>query len=122
MTEIYFKELEKYEFKPTSREKVIRYLKFYLIPGRRDPQFSAIEYEIDKTKSRRKLFRRLLTPLTITGILMILFIAVLAMYAPWITEYTIEEITPPNYPGEPAFAPPSPGHPLGTTKLTFFKL
>ncbi|MFX1424948.1 MAG: ABC transporter permease [Promethearchaeota archaeon] len=94
-------------------------MKFYLVPGKRDPQFTTIEYEIDKTKSRRRLFRRLLTPLTITGIFMILFITVLAIYAPWITEYTIEEITPPNYPAEEAFAPPSPEHPLGTTKYGY---
>jgi len=119
MTQIYLTELEKNKVQSTFKEKLIRYLKFYLIPGRRDPEFSAIESEIDKIKSKRKLFRRFLTPLTIAGFFMILFIALLAVYSPWLTTYTLEEITPPNYPIEKAFASPSPEHPLGTTKYGY---
>lgn len=119
MTQIYLEESEKNKDQSTSKEKLSRLLKFYLIPGRRDPEFSAIEYEIDKIKSKRKLFRRMLTPLTITGFCMILFIAFLAVFAPWLTEYTLHEITPPYYPGEDAFLSPSPEHPLGTTKFGY---
>ena len=50
MTQIYLTEIEKNKVR--SKEKLIRYLKFYLIPGRRDPEFSAIESEIDKIKSK----------------------------------------------------------------------
>lgn len=112
-------ELEKYESQLTIKDKLIRYLKFYLIPGWRDNRFTAIEFEIGKIKSKRRLFRRIITPLTIVGFVMILFIVVLAIYAPWLTTYTIEEITPPNYPNARAFQQPSAEHPLGTTKYGY---
>ena len=68
-------ELSKYSNKKVSnRTKVIRYLKFFLIPGWRDPEFGSKEYEIDKIKSKRRLFRRLITPLTIMGFFLILLI------------------------------------------------
>lgn len=119
MTQIYLEELEKYESQLTIKDKLIRYLKFYLIPGWRDNRFTAIEFEIGKIKSKRRLFRRIITPLTIVGFVMILFIVVLAIYAPWLTTYTLEEITPPNYPNARAFQQPSAEHPLGTTKYGY---
>jgi len=94
-------------------------LKFYLVPGWRDPEFEAAEFEIGKIKSKRKLFRRLLTPLTIAGIVMILFIAFMGMYAPWLTSFTIDHLTPPDFLPETPFTPPSPEHPLGTTEYGF---
>ena len=52
----------------------LRKLKFYLIPFYRKSEFSAREYEIGKIKSKRKTFARFLNPLTIFGVLCILFI------------------------------------------------
>ncbi|MFX1345235.1 MAG: ABC transporter permease [Promethearchaeota archaeon] len=94
--------------------------KFYLIPGYRNPEFSAKEFEIGKIKSKRRFFRRLLTPLTIAGMIMILFIAVLAVYSCWFTPYPLQELCRPFTPqlGDP-FAAPSPEHPLGTTKYAY---
>ena len=94
-------------------------LKFYLIPGWREPEFEATEFEIGKIKSKRRLFRRLLTPLSIVGILMILFIAFLAVYSPWLTPFSIENLTPPKYPFETPYLDPSTKHPFGTTKYGF---
>ena len=94
-------------------------LKFYLVPGWRDPEFEATEFEIGKIKSKRKLFRRLLAPLTIAGIVMILFIAFMGMYAPWLTSITIDHLTPPDFLPETPFLPPSSEHPLGTTEYGF---
>ena len=100
--------------------KFKRLLKFYLIPGWRDDQFAEQEYEIEKIKSKRRLFRRFLTPLTIIGLLLILFLAILAVYAPWLTTYKLQEVTLPYLPpgGDP-FGPPSAVHPLGTTKYGY---
>lgn len=99
------------------KKKFFRFLKFYLIPGWRDPEFSAQEYQIEKIKSKRRLFRHLLKPLTIFGILMILFIFVLAVYTPWLTHYPLQELRIPYVPPNPTeFAPPSAEHPLGTTE------
>jgi len=113
-------EAEKNEISPRSENKLKMYLKFYLIPGWRNPDFNAREYEIGKIKSKRKLFRRLLTPLTIMAMFMVLFIAFLALYAPWLTEYTLEKLASPYIPsdGKP-FDPPSPEHPLGTTRFGY---
>ncbi|MBY8984962.1 MAG: ABC transporter permease [Candidatus Lokiarchaeota archaeon] len=106
---------------PTVKKKggFFRYLKFYLIPGWREPDFEDTEYEIGRIKSKRRLFRRLLKPLSIAGIVMILFIAVLGVYSPWLTPFTIENLTPPDFPFETPYLDPSPEHPLGTTKYGF---
>jgi len=121
MTQSYqIEELERKEISPRRKSKFTRFLKFYLIPCWRDPQFTAKEYEIGKIKSKRRLLRRLLTPLTIAGALMIIFIAICAMYAPWLTPYTIDEISFPYLPpGGVVFDPPSAAHPLGTTKYGY---
>ncbi|MFX0000417.1 MAG: ABC transporter permease [Candidatus Hodarchaeota archaeon] len=97
------------------RRKIFDLLKFYLIPGWRDPEFSDIEYEIGKTQSKRKVFRRLLTPLTVVGSIMIIFIIFCGVFAPLLTPYTVEELTNPLKSGANPFAPPSAEHPLGTT-------
>ncbi|MFX1363825.1 MAG: ABC transporter permease [Promethearchaeota archaeon] len=118
MTEQAYIEDKDYEkFESPRKKKFFRFIKFYLIPGWRDPEFSAQEYQIEKIKSKRRLFRRVLKPLTITGLIMVLFVVILAIYAPWISKIPLEELVPPNIPpGENAFAPPSAEHPLGTTK------
>jgi ABC-type dipeptide/oligopeptide/nickel transport system permease subunit len=90
--------------------------KFYLIPGWRDPNFSYQEYQIEKIKSKRRLFRRLLKPLTLIGFIMLLFILILAVYTPWLTPYPLQEIVIPYIPpGENPFDDPSAEHPFGTT-------
>ncbi|MFW9822069.1 MAG: ABC transporter permease, partial [Candidatus Thorarchaeota archaeon] len=106
------------------RKTILNYLKFYFIPGWRDPEFSAIEYEIGKIKSKRKIFRRLLKPLTILGILLVLFIVFCGVYTPWLSKYTINpshplSITDFGISGGESFAPPSLDHPLGTTRYGY---
>jgi len=109
--------------KEIEREKSItRYAKFMLIPGWRDPDFTEIEHKISKTKSKRKLFRRVLNPLTIIGIVMILFIVFCAVFSPWITPYPLRLVNNPYLSmeeGFPEFAPPSLEHPLGTTRYGY---
>jgi peptide/nickel transport system permease protein len=99
--------------------KILRNLKFYLIPGWRDEKFTEIEYELGKIKSKRKVFRRILSPLTIIAIFLILFITFCAVYAPWLTPYTVKELTNKGVSGGVPFALPSPGHPLGTTRYAY---
>jgi len=94
---------------------VLRHLKFFLIPGWRDPVFQAREFEIEKVKSKRRFFRKLLTPLSITGIILILFITFLAFYAPLLTPYTQAMVTDWGVSGEEPFALPSALHPFGNT-------
>lgn len=104
-----------------NKKKIFRYLKFFLIPGWRDPIFSQRENDIEKTKSKRRFFRRLLKPLTLIGISLILFIVFLAIYAPWIAKYTLETIVTISKAidfGDP-YTLPSELHPWGTTYGAF---
>jgi ABC-type dipeptide/oligopeptide/nickel transport system permease subunit len=104
-----------------SKENIIRALKFLVIPGWRDPKISQKEYEIEKIKSKRKFFRRLIKPLTLIGIGLIFFIVFLAVYAPWISTYTLEtviDVARAIDVGDP-YTFPSPTHIWGTTKFAF---
>jgi peptide/nickel transport system permease protein len=121
MSQIFIEESKKAELSfKFEKKNIVRWFKFYLIPGWRDPEFSATEQEIGKIKSKRRKFRRLLTPLTILGFIMILFIVTCAVYTPWLTPYTLKEVTKPTIiPGGQQFAPPSDDHPLGTTENAY---
>ena len=104
-----------------SKRNIVRAIKFLIVPGWRDPEFSAREYEIEKTKSKRKFFRKLIKPLTLIGIGIILFIVFLAVYAPWISTYTLEFVTDVAKAidvGEP-YTYPSPEHIWGTTAYAY---
>ena len=104
------------DFAVSGKKKWVNLLKFYLLPAWRNPEFTAYENEIEKIKSKRRLFRRFLTPLTIIGFLMILFITVLAVYAPWFTAIPLQDVTLPHIDKTLVpFEDPTPEHPLGTT-------
>ncbi len=109
-------EIKSYKYNANSKNKVFRLLKFYVIPGWRSPEFEATEYEIRTMKSKRKTFRPLISPLAIVGLVIMLIIVYMGVFAPWLTPFTVENITPPGFLPETPYLPPSPGHPLGTTK------
>ena len=119
MTEMVY-ETKQDEKKQGKKSNISRLLKFYLLPGWRDPEFTQMQDKIEKIKSKRRLFRRLLTPLSMIGLAMVLFIAVLAVFSPWLTPYTINQVAQPYLPvGGIPFADPSPAHPLGTTRYGY---
>ncbi|MHA2366653.1 MAG: hypothetical protein ACXAC7_22060 [Candidatus Hodarchaeales archaeon] len=70
---------------------------FYLLPGWRVPEFSEHEDEIEKIRSKRRFFRHLLTSLTIVGSLIILSFIFMGIFTPWLTNYTLQQIVPPQY-------------------------
>lgn len=105
--------------KSLNKTNIARHFWFFLIPGWRDPEFVAREYEIEKIKSKRRLFRRLITPLTISGFLLITFIVFLAVYAPWLTPFTLEGVTDGGVSGNNPWLFPSEQHPLGTTAFGY---
>ena len=100
------------------KPRILSLIKFYLLPGWRVPEFSEEEYEIEKIRSKRRFFRHLLTPLTITGALIMFIFITMGMFVPWLTQYPQQLIIPPAIPGVP-YVLPSPEHPLGTTKSGF---
>ena len=104
------------EFFEGGKKKWVLLAKFYLLPTWRNPVFTAYENEIEKIKSKRRVFRRLLNPLTIIGFLMLLFILLLAVFSPWLTKIPLQELTLPFIPSDSIpFDEPSLEHPLGTT-------
>ena len=108
-------EKEKEKKKKNDKPRILLLIIFYLLPGWRVPEFSEQEYEIEKIKSKRRFFRHLLTPLTISGALVILSFVFMGIFVPWLTRFTLQEMVPPSIPGIP-FLLPSPAHPLGTTR------
>jgi peptide/nickel transport system permease protein len=104
------------DFSVGGKKRWVNLLKFYLLPTWRNPDFTAYENEIEKIKSKRRMFRRLLKPLTIIGFFMILFVVIIAVYGPWLTDIPLHKVSFPYIPpdGIP-FDDPSPEHPLGTT-------
>ena len=111
---------EEAEFSPEPKRTLKDWIKFYLIPGWRDPKFTKIERVIYLTKSKRKLFRRLLKPLIIAGFVMVFFIFFCAVYGPIFTPYTIYQVTDFGVSGTGSpFELPSPEHPLGTTSYGY---
>ncbi|MFX1410838.1 MAG: ABC transporter permease [Promethearchaeota archaeon] len=103
------------------RESYITYLKFLLIPGYVMEDLSMRQFEYEKTISKRKFIRRLKSILTIIGIIVIFVIVSFAVFSPWISPYTLTETVSfypnPSSPQQYPYSPPSPGHPLGTTKF-----
>ncbi|MHA1729880.1 MAG: ABC transporter permease [Promethearchaeota archaeon] len=100
------------------KESFIRDLKFFIIPFWRDPQFSEREYEIGKIKSKRKFFTLFLTPLTITGVLLVLFIGIIAVFPQWLINLTLNEATSSTGWFVP-FDDPNSVNLLGTTKFGY---
>ena len=91
------------------------HLKFLFIPGYLSEDLEAKRFEYEKRVSKRKFIGRLKSVLTIAGIVIIFLIVTLAIFAPWISVYTFEELT--GYPLTGSnYGPPSSLHPLGQSK------
>ena len=107
--------------KRKKKETFFTHLKFLFIPGYIMEDLSRRQFEYEKTVSKRKFIRRLKVTLTIVGIIIIFVIVSFAVFAPWISPYTLAETRGfyPNehYPQQYPWEPPSPGHLLGTTKF-----
>ncbi|TFF97072.1 MAG: ABC transporter permease [Promethearchaeota archaeon] len=96
---------------------IVSNFKFLLIPFSRYEELTKKEFEYEKTISQRLFIRRLKSPLTIIGILIILSVVTIAVFGHWLSPYPYETFIGKVYPG--GYDPPSPEHPLGTTKLGY---
>lgn len=92
-------------------------LKFLLIPFSRYEELSKKEFKYEKTISQRQFLRRLKSPLTILGIIIIFIIVSMAVFPHWLSPYPRDALRG-YYPGE-YFDPPSPEHPLGQTNFGY---
>ena len=110
-------ERERDSFKGISKrilKWITKNLKFLFIPASRIDDLTIRETEYEMTRSKRKFIRRLKSVLTITGILLVFFIATLAVFPHWISSYTLEQALAP-YSND--WEAPNLLHPLGTTKF-----
>lgn len=106
------------EEEPSAAKRVLFWvknnLKFLFVPGYRIEELTLRQDLYERTVSKRKFIRRLKSTLTIIGIVIILFIVTLAVFAPWISPYTFAEA---NGKITGSWEPPSPAHPLGQTNF-----
>ena len=89
-------------------------LKFLFIPASRLDDLTLRETEYEMTKSKRKFITRLKSVLTITGIVLVFFIATLAVFPHWLSAYTFDEVIG-LYSND--WEAPNALHPLGTTSF-----
>jgi peptide/nickel transport system permease protein len=88
-------------------------LKYLFTVGKLEPKVELLDFKLNRTKSKRNLFRRLKNPLTVVGMIIILMLITWAVHGPWISPYTKENLLDIDM-GHPDFRPPSPEHWFGT--------
>lgn len=89
-------------------------LKFLFVPSSRLEELAVKEFNYERNRSKRKFIRRFKSVLTIVGILLVFFIATLAVFPHWISFYTFDEVLAIYY---DAWGAPSPEHIFGRTKF-----
>ena len=87
-------------------------LKFLFVPASRLDELTIREFEYEKKLSKRKFIRRFKSVLTILGIVLVLFIATLAVFPHWLAPYTFQEALGVF---SPWWGVPSQVHIFGTT-------
>jgi ABC-type dipeptide/oligopeptide/nickel transport system permease subunit len=93
-----------------------RTLSYLFRIGNNDEHLELLDFKLNRTSSKRNLFRRLKNPLTIIGIVIILMLITWATHAPWISPFTKETLQDLDM-AHDDFRPPSPIHWFGT--MTF---
>ncbi|MFX0009332.1 MAG: ABC transporter permease [Candidatus Hermodarchaeota archaeon] len=89
-------------------------LKFLFIPASRIDDLTIKEFEYEKNISKRKFIRRFKSILTIIGIVLVFFVATLAIFPHWLAPYSFQSAIGIYF---NPWAPPSPEHLLGTSKF-----
>jgi len=111
--ETYEEEREQKGFYRTLFSWLGKNFKFLFVPGYIPEDLVARRQKFEMLRSKRKFIRRLRSTLTMFGIGIIFFLVTLAVFAPWIAEYSFDELTGLFF---NAWRQPSEAHPLGTTE------
>ena len=92
-------------------------LKFLFIPGSHLKDLAKFQRDYQLIQPQKRGLARLKSPLFVIGLIMIMFLATIAVFPDWISPYTYLETI--LYTGMQMYAqsffPPSPEHPLGQT-------
>ncbi len=89
-------------------------LKFLFVPASRLDDLTIREFNYERNRSKRKFIRRFKSVLTIVGILLVFFIATLAVFPHWLAPYTFADA---NAVLTGSWGPPSDLNLLGKTKF-----
>ena len=89
-------------------------LKFLFVPASRIDELTIRESNYEMKRSKRKFIRRFKSVLTIVGILLVFFIATLAVFPHWIAPYTFQEALGML---TGSWGPPTPDNLFGQTKF-----
>ncbi len=89
-------------------------LKFLFVPASRLDDLTIREFNYERNRSKRKFIRRFKSVLTIVGILLVFFIATLAVFPHWLAPYTFKDA---NGMFTGSWGPPSDLNLLGKTKF-----
>ena len=89
-------------------------IKFLFVPASRIEELTIREIEYEKTISKRKFIRRFKSVLTILGIVLVFFIASLAVFPHWISPKTLQQCLGVF---SNAWGPPDATNLLGRTKF-----
>lgn len=92
--------------------KIVQIVKFLVWPRYQIAQLTQQKEEMEKYESKRGFFKRMSAPLTLAGMIIVFFVIFIAIFAPWLTPYSQDQLT--RIMG-PYFQPPSLSHPFGTT-------
>jgi len=112
-------------FKPF-REKISNKFKFSKLRHETSPSISEPNIEEEKSiktnakiELKKYIIATLKSPFTIAGIGIIFYLAIIATFPQLLTPYSLNDITPPSFPPNIPYLPPSSDHPLGTTMYGF---
>ncbi len=72
-----------------------------------------------KTELKSYLIATLKNPFIIVGLGLVTFLVSISAFPQLITPYSLQEITPPFFPPDTPFSPPTLNHPLGTTRYGY---
>ena len=89
-------------------------LKFLFVPASRLDDLTIREFNYERNRSKRKFIRRFKSVLTIVGIVLVFFIATLAVFPHWLAPYTFADA---NGMFTGSWGPPSDLNLLGKTKF-----
>ena len=112
--ETYEEEREQKGFIRTLFSWLGKNIKFLFVPGYIPEDLVARRQKFEMLRSKRKFIRRLRSTLTIIGIGILFVLVTFAIFAPWISEYSFNELTGLAWNN---WRPPSEAHPFGTTEL-----
>jgi len=91
--ETYEEEREQKGFIRTLFSWLGKNIKFLFVPGYIPEDLVARRQKFEMLRSKRKFIRRLRSTLTIIGIGILFVLVTFAIFAPWISEYSFNELT-----------------------------